>query len=509
MGRVSRLSRRRGVGFAFGAGLAVLCGFLALAISMSERGDAAFPGLNGKIAYGYGDGYQTAIWSANADGSSPAPLTAGTSDYSPSYSANGSRIAFGRENSVMVMNADGSGLTQLLGGTRSNSVDTKWQANYKTPGGKIIPFVKIQTFSEVWHAFTSPAFSPDGTQLAVGDNSGKFISTSICAVEEEEDLECLEYSNPDSYFDFDSSCLSCVSHIITISSTTGALSGEVTPPSSVNEDYEPTYSAGGQLAFARWSSSGSGIFVVGAPGAAPVQVTTGPSDYAPDFSPDGSRIVFNRGSRELGLVGAGGGPVTLLTIPNPPGATSTFMRNPAFSPDGTRITFDRSVYGPTGKIESGIFTMGADGSAPTRIVNDGFNPSWQPVPPPPPPAKAAKAKAKKGKIKLNRKNRAVIGKITCGSSACALKVLSSKLKAGKTKCSAKAKLAKKLAPGKSTNVGVKVVGKCLAALKKAGKGSLVTKIRITDALGKKVVTMKATLVPASGKKGSKKGKGGK
>jgi hypothetical protein len=68
------------------------------------------------------------------------------------------------------------------------------------------------------------------------------------------------------------------------------------------------------------------------------------------------------------------------------------------------------------------------------------------------------------------------------------------LKLGKKRCSAKAKVPKTLAAGKATSVKVKVAGKCLAALRKAGKGKLTTQISVTDALGKHVVTLKATLI---------------
>ena len=81
--------------------LSALVGFAVLAISLSKQGDAAFPGSNGKIAYANGSSaYQTSIWSANPDGSSPTQLTSGTGDWNPAYSADGQRIAFEREGGV-------------------------------------------------------------------------------------------------------------------------------------------------------------------------------------------------------------------------------------------------------------------------------------------------------------------------------------------------------------------------------------------------------------------------
>lgn len=504
MPEVSRVTRGRGVRFAIIIGSAVLCAVAALAISMSESGDAAFPGANGRIAYSYGDAYQGSIWSANADGTSPAKLTDGTGDYAPAYSANGSRIAFGREGGIVVMNADGSGQTQIDTGTSSFGVETEWRKDFpnQRKPSEIIPLVRIQTYKSTWHSFNSPSFSPDGSQLAVGESSGESIEQSICAVEEE-DQDCIEYEDPDSYFDYNYECVSCASHVITVNSATGAQISVVTPSSSVNDDYDPAYSPSGRIAFARWSGSGYGIFVVDSPGAAPSQVTVGPNDYAPDFSPDGSKIVFNHGSRELGVASIGGGPVRLLSLPSASG--KSYLESPAFSPDGSRIAFERTFIPFGGKAESALYTMGADGSGPAKIVDRASAPSWQPVAPPPPPPAVTRSKArpKKGKLKLDKKAKATVGTIVCGSSPCKLEVLSATLKGGRKPCPVGVSLVKRLAPGKSAKLSVRVAGKCLAALKKSGKGALVAKVQVTDALGKKVLTFKSTLISAKTKQGGK------
>jgi hypothetical protein len=49
----------------------------------------------------------------NSDGSGEFPLTSGTDDREPYWSPNGARIAFTRSNAVYVVNADGSGLRQI------------------------------------------------------------------------------------------------------------------------------------------------------------------------------------------------------------------------------------------------------------------------------------------------------------------------------------------------------------------------------------------------------------
>jgi Tol biopolymer transport system component len=509
MGIVSRPARRHWAAIA-GIALAALLGFVALAISMSDRGDAAFPGGNGKIAYASGDSYSyssAAIWSANADGGSPALLASGAGNATPSYSPDGTRIAFDRESGIAAMSGAGSGLTQLLTGSSSQSFRTEWEEDYVDPHSeKIVPVVRIQSFVDEWQTFDHPSFSPSGSQLAVAESSGRRVNKSICAVKAPGEQTCFGFGDPDAYFNYDYSCNACGSHLISINSQTGARIEALTSLADDRRDTKPAYSADGKIAFSRSGQGRSSIFVIDAPGATPRRVTTGQSDRAPDFSPDSSKIAFSHGYEDIGIVGVGGGAVQLLPVPAPEGAGG-YVNSPAFSPDGSRIVFRRGVYGPAGKDQSGLFTVALDGSGFTRIAADGYAPSWQPVPPPPPPAARPKANARKGKVRLSRKGRAKIGTITCGGTPCKLKVLSVKLKAGKTPCSqVRTRLARKLGPGKRARLGVKVYGKCLAALEAAGKGRLVTRVRVIDALGKKVLTLKSTLVPA---KAGKKPHGGK
>ena len=489
-----------------GVALAGLLGLAVVAISMSGRGDAAFPGVNGRIAYASGDSYSyssAAIWTANADGGSPTLLSAGPGVSAPSYSADGARIAFDREGGIAVMSAAGSGLVQLLTGSSLQSSSTEWRKNYEDPhSGKTIPIVKVQSFVYEWQSFDHPSFSPDGSPLVVAESAGKRTTRSICAVEAAGEQTCLGWYDPNAYFNYEYECDSCGSHLISIDPSTGARIEALTSLGGERRDTKPTYSADGKIAFARSSEGNSSIFVIDSPGSAPRRVTNGQSDRAPDFSPNGSQIVFSHAYSDIGLVGVGGGAVLLLPVPAPPGGFGYYVNSPAFSPDGSRVAFRRGVYGPGGQDETGLFTIALDGSGMTRIAADGYAPSWQPLPPPPPPGARPKARAKKGKVRLNGKGRAAIGAIVCGGTPCKLEVLSARLRVGKRSCrQVRTRLARRLGPGKTSRLGIKVYGKCLAALKKAGKGRLVVRVRVADALGKRVLTLKATLLPPKGHRG--------
>lgn len=132
---------------------------------------------------------------------------------------------------------------------------------------------------------------------------------------------------------------------------------------------------GARIAFAtsRVDPHNIEIYIMNSDGGSQTRLTnqTG-NDFEPAFSPDGARIVFtsDRDTAEVGdpfayelyAMDSDGSNITRLT------SNTARDSGAVFSPDGTRIAFNR---------ESGIWIMNSDGTEP-RLVRGGSSPSFSP-----------------------------------------------------------------------------------------------------------------------------------
>ena len=215
--------------------LAVAVALLALGAPLAAgqgRGEAAFPGESGPVAFtSLRDGGDSDIFVMGADGSAPTNLTGDSAafDGQPAFSPDGTQIAFasdrGGDPDVFVMGADGSAPTNLT--SDSAAPDLR------------------------------PTFSPDGTRIAFDSSrdGGDFDVFAIGA----------DGSGPTN------------------------LTGD-----SAANDFEPAFSPDGtQIAFTSLRDGGdSDVFVMGADGSGPTNLTGDSAAF--DGEPDWQRLKANR-----------------------------------------------------------------------------------------------------------------------------------------------------------------------------------------------------------------------
>jgi Tol biopolymer transport system component len=126
----------------------------------------------------------------------------------------------------------------------------------------------------------------------------------------------------------------------------------------------------GKIAFDTNRDGNEEIYVMNPDGTGQTRLTTDTvSDFGPAWSPDGTKIAFNKGF-DIFVMSADGSNQTRLT------SAAAMNIAPSWSPDGTKIAFHSSR---DGNFE--IYVMDADGSNPTRLTSNAagdFAPAWSP-----------------------------------------------------------------------------------------------------------------------------------
>lgn len=308
MSEAKRDITRRGpnrAGLLLGAILtALVFGFFVVSVTSPSLSQAAFSGINGKIAFQtYRDG-NSEIYVMNADGSGQTNLSNNSADDGvPDTSPDSSKIAFqahrdGRPE-IYVMNADGSGQTRLTDNPEGNN---------------------------------EPAWSPDGTKIA-------FTSSRD--------------GNQEIY----------------VMNADGSGQTRLTNNSAI--DNTAAWSPDGtKIAFFTSRDGNDEIYIMNSDGSGQANLTNqSGTDNSPAWSPDGSKIAFhtNRdGNFEVYVMNADGSGQTNLSNN---GAELDIL--PDWSPDGTKLVFHSNRDG-----NDEVYVMNADGSGQTNLTNNSATDGW-------------------------------------------------------------------------------------------------------------------------------------
>ena len=257
------------------------------------------------------------------------------------------KLAFVREGAIVSTSASGGNVKRLAAAV---AVDPSWSAN-----GRKIVYIKfaegIGGFGPLMvmnadgsgkkqiapeSRYNNPSFSPDGRKVIVTEYDGN-------AMGEE--------------------------RLLVMSATDGSGRGKFAP--NVN----------GTMRLGAWSPDGTRVAYIDSAGALVRIAASGrpasrkqlvrDNSWYPDWSPDGSRLVFGRSSdgssgTAVYRINADGSGLRKLAAAG---------EEPVWSPNGRRI-----LYMQPGNDGYNLMSMKPDGSDKTLVTRNGTSPSWQPLP---------------------------------------------------------------------------------------------------------------------------------
>jgi Tol biopolymer transport system component len=307
---------------------------LAVLVLALPPAQAAFPGQNGRIAFTR----DQHIWTMAPGGSDQTQLTSSERDWYPTWSPDGTTIAFERafdtptpfppsQSDIFTMQSDGTQQRNLTDNTLNEFI---------------------------------PTWSPDGTRIAFDGQIGGCLGGDC-----DSEFEDLFVMNSD-----------------------GTGRTRLTNRNGFDELYPEWSPDGSKLVFA----DDGHLYTLMADGTGVTELTAG-RDTMPSWSPDGAKIAFasrrDETNTNCGLAcnyniyvadADGTGAVRLTDTP----AIESW---PAWSPDGTQIAFVRYFCGASTCSPSDIYVIDADGSGERRLTDSPGSestPDWQPLPNSPP-----------------------------------------------------------------------------------------------------------------------------
>ena len=296
-----------------------VCFAVLAALAFAAPAHAAFPGANGKIAFSYGGEIRV----INPDGTGDTQLTNnGAVDDNPAWSPNGKKILFSSNRTgsraIWVMNADGSGQTQV-------------------------------TFPSVGDD-SNPSWSPDGTKIS------------------------FDRTFPYNYGGNTNECRTR----LYVANADGSGETDISPTTSTNCFYDPDWSPdGGLIAFVSTLSGMSGnldedVWTIKPDGTGATRLSHHPFSPYPDcfdsagpsWSPDGTKIDCNADNFRLISINRDG---TGQQVVGEPGSISA-----VWSPDGQRVAYLNVDL-------SELRVANSSFSNPVSIRSGGQPGSWQPL----------------------------------------------------------------------------------------------------------------------------------
>ena len=290
-----------------------LCAVLASVVALGHAAAGAYPGANGALVYVKPMGPGDALWLANPDGSGGRPLkSAEFQPIVPSWSPDGTSIAY-------LDHREGRLHVEGIGGTDD------------------------RVLAASTAALTRPSWSPDGSQIAARMLIDGGWRIRVFNADGSGSHEVGTWNLPPDYLQVDDLAWSAQGKFALALST--------------------AESDGRHASLGTMDADGRNLRII-------LRDLRNPGGLSsllvsPTWSPDGSRIAFERDGR-IDEVDADGSNLRHLT-PGP------YDGAPAWSPDGNEIVFHRGAsYG-----DSRLVVMAPDGTHRVDI-GGGLDPDWQP-----------------------------------------------------------------------------------------------------------------------------------
>jgi Tol biopolymer transport system component len=270
----------------------------------------------------------------------PVPKPKPTAPPAPKPKRNG-KIAWSRDGDIWVMNADGSGATQLT--SSPDDAPVAYSKPAWSPDGSKLAYVASdgsgstaiyvsdadgRNSKQIADGGADPAWSPDGTKLAYsnddGDNTAIFVVSlsggspaKLCTAAGF--LNQPAWSPDGKQIAFRREAVENEPDALVIASARGCAAAGTTGA----DDSKPSFAWNFALAFVRSDENGDQDIFVRPKGSPAVDVNANPdyNDFSPQFSPDGKKIVFvsdRDGNGEIYVMNAdGSGQVNLTNDPPP------------------------------------------------------------------------------------------------------------------------------------------------------------------------------------------------